>query len=114
MVETQIIVNLAAVECPSCGMLFWLDKKYKEHREHDHETIYCPNGHSLYFPAETEEERLHKLVLQKTKDLREAMEQRDNYEKELTRVTKRIKAGVCPQCHRHFTNLERHMKTRHS
>lgn len=31
----------------------------------------------------------------------------------LTRTKKRVANGVCPCCQRHFTALERHMKTNH-
>ena len=33
--------------------------------------------------------------------------------KQLTRLQKRIHAGVCPCCNRTFTNVARHMKTKH-
>jgi hypothetical protein len=26
---------------------------------------------------------------------------------------KRVNAGICPCCNRHFTDLERHMKSKH-
>jgi len=31
----------------------------------------------------------------------------------LTRMTNRIAFGVCPCCHRHFDNLQRHIATKH-
>jgi len=34
--------------------------------------------------------------------------------KELKTIKKRIHAGVCPHCNRHFQNVERHMKTKHN
>jgi ssDNA-binding Zn-finger/Zn-ribbon topoisomerase 1 len=114
MIETNISVKLSDIKCPQCGLIFWVEETYKNHREEDHSTIYCPNGHSLHYPSETEEERLRKLVLQKTKELRDVEGERDNYAKEVARLNKRARAGVCPHCQRHFENLERHMKTKHT
>jgi NAD-dependent SIR2 family protein deacetylase len=112
--KTEVLVDLGLVDCPVCGIRFWVDETFKQHRQQDHETMYCPNGHSLYFPSETEEERLRKLVLVKTRRVNELEEKQGKRDKELKQLHKRISAGVCPHCHRHFTNLERHMKTKHT
>ena len=34
--------------------------------------------------------------------------------KKLARKVKRIEAGVCPECNRHFLNVSRHMSTQHA
>jgi hypothetical protein len=38
---------------------------------------------------------------------------RNAYKGQVTRLKNRAAAGVCPCCNRHFTALERHMKTKH-
>jgi len=32
---------------------------------------------------------------------------------QLTKVRNRIRAGICPFCTRHFTDLERHVASKH-
>lgn len=38
---------------------------------------------------------------------------RNAYKGQVTRLKNRAAAGMCPCCNRHFTNLERHMGTKH-
>ena len=110
----EVLVKLAEVKCPNCGVIFWLEEEYKKHRQNDHRAVYCPNGHNLYYPEQTEEERLRGLLLSRERDYRQATKERDKYKKQVTQLEKRVRAGVCPHCHRHFENLERHMMTKHA
>jgi hypothetical protein len=61
-------VMLETAECCRCGVTFAMPAELVRKRKLDHETFYCPNGHSLHFPAQTEAERL-KVELKRTKNL---------------------------------------------
>ena len=95
-------------------------------RRRDGKTFYCPNGCSLSY-HETTEQRL-------TAQLEAAKRQRDNataeaqrqeemrrkeerrcaaYRGKLTSMKRRARGGACPCCNRTFTNLRRHMATKH-
>ena len=50
--------------CPECGIQFAIGQEFARHLRQTHRNFYCPNGHSLYFPAETKEEKLQKLLAQ--------------------------------------------------
>lgn len=45
------------LECSNCGVSFCMPDHMAYSRKRDHDTFYCPNGHSQHFPGKTEEER---------------------------------------------------------
>jgi hypothetical protein len=116
-------LDLRVYECGTCGVMYALGEGFDRARRNDHQTFYCPNGHSKAFSDESEEERL-------TRERNEARDRaarerslRDQTEASL-RATKgvvtkqrkkldRVKHGVCPCCNRHFENVEAHMATEH-
>ena len=80
---------------------------------------HCPNGHVLVF-TETEVDKLKKQLA--SEQQRTEMFRRENQEKEraikslkgqITKSKNRIANGICPCCNRSFSNLHRHMKTKH-
>lgn len=116
--------------CNECGVPVLLEQAFCKARKEDHKSFYCPNGHPLHYPQETVEEKLRKELAQKEKFLQNAQKRtewaeqaakqakeraakadrsRAAYKGQLTRV----KNGVCPCCRRNFTDLRRHMKTKH-
>lgn len=118
-----------ACDCISCGVPIvmpstresWLKNKGKG------EAFYCLNGHSQSFTAETEAQRIQKLLdterawrereqkeSARQRALREVAERQVSAARgQLTKLKNRAAAGLCPCCNRKFTNLERHMATKH-
>lgn len=107
MAQIKVEVILISQTCITCGVTFGMPEQYDNRRLEDHTDFCCPNGHLQHYTAETEEERLRKLFLKE----REAKTQ---LETELTALKMRVDAGMCPHCHRHFANVERHIKAKHS
>lgn len=111
-------VSLVIEECYSCGISFAMPSDFKESRLRDRKTFWCPNGHSQHYVGKTDAEKLVEAqrALQATRDIL-AQEERSHAATRghLTRAKKKVKAGVCPApgCHRHFTNLERHIASKH-
>lgn len=109
--------------CITCGVEICLPDDFYKRRLQDKKVYYCPNGHQQHFIDETEEERLKKaLEAQKRRteialnDAKFEMQRRMRAEKSEKRAKnklKRVHNGVCPQCSRSFTNLARHMQTKH-
>jgi Zn-finger nucleic acid-binding protein len=109
-----------------CGVHFAVPLQFKQSCAQHGSTFYCPRGHALSF-GEGEVDKLKKQLEAETKRKEwaqtEARNARDRAEKaELSHrlikgkakaLRERIKNGVCPCCKRHFTNLERHMDTKH-
>jgi len=85
-------------------------------------SCYCPVGHSFVFnntleeQLEKERERTSELRRQNqaTLDLLHAEERSHAATRgHLTRVKHRVHRGVCPHCHRHFEDVQRHMRSKH-
>ena len=115
-VETQF----STIECSMCGLRFGLPARYEDRRREDHREFWCPNGHSQYYPGETEAEKLrreldtakHNLAAWRESYAREA-KSHSATKAQVTRLKNRVHAGVCIECHRHFANVERHMASKH-
>lgn len=115
-------VLLEATSCCSCGVAFAIPSTMLAKLRDNHKGFYCPNGHSLVFNGKTEAERLRdqladtRMVLEASRAEAERIG-RSNIA--LRGVVKRAKnrsiAGVCPVggCKRHFTNLQRHIGSKH-
>lgn len=112
--------TLSTLECSECGVLFAIGSRFMEERRADHETFYCPNGHTQYYPQKSEAEMLRQQLkwaessAQSWRDQAETAEHRRRAEKAAkTRLKNRIANGACPCCRRSFTDLARHMATQH-
>jgi hypothetical protein len=107
--------QLTVVHC-TCGIAFAIPVEL-DTQAHDHKrSIYCPLGHAWHYTTSTterleQERRAHRA----TRDLLAAEERSHSATKgAMTKLRKRVEAGVCPHCHRHFSNLERHVRSKHA
>lgn len=123
----KVTYSLNALDCPNCGVVFGITDDYEMRRRTDNQNFYCPNGHIMSY-GETEADRLRK-ELEKAKgriaaergwaeritaDLDAERKSHASTKGQLTKTRKRIGNGVCPDCRRHFVNVERHMATKHA
>lgn len=113
-------------DCINCGVRFGVPYGYTERRRQDKKSFYCPNGHSMAY-TESEADRLRrerdrlKQDTARLEDERRAAQQREvaaleraqAAEKREARLKKRAAAGACPCCSRNFTNLARHIASKH-
>ena len=120
METITIKTELVTETCISCGIQFAVPPEYVRHLRETHRTFYCPNGHNMYYPAQTEEERLRKQLLRADREIGDLREAKYQAEKQLngalgqiTKLKKRANAGLCPYCRRHFANVERHIHNQH-
>lgn len=120
MEQVTVQTSLVTHTCITCGIQYAFPLAYEDELRRNHKGFYCPAGHSAYFPAETEEERLRESLLKEQKRSREYQEEyiKLNHQLngalgQLSKVKKRINAGVCPYCRRHFANVERHIHSKH-
>lgn len=109
--------------CWSCDLRYYVPATWSQKRRENHDTFYCPQGHPAYFPQDNETEKLRK-ELEKAERARQMAletarmeaEQRKKVERKLKTTSKklaRVENGVCPECNRSFTNVARHMQTKH-
>jgi hypothetical protein len=116
------------LRCYRCKEQFALTDDVEETLRRNHQTFHCPWGHPQHFvEGETEEQKLRREVNQLRQNKayledrrREAEEQAkkeryraNGYKGHATRISKRVKAGVCICCNRTFQNLADHMATKH-
>ena len=60
MTTVSIERRLTIHDCVSCGAPIALAKDHERDLRRTHRTFYCPNGHHLSFPSESDEERLRR------------------------------------------------------
>lgn len=112
-------VTLTDIDCSVCGIVFAVPTGWdKRHRERGG-SWWCPNGHSQQY-VRTEVQRLTESLETERRNAEFWRERNNTAERRIaaqkgqaTKLRKRLANGVCPCCHRHFTNLERHIQGQH-
>lgn len=121
-------VQMVVEDCITCGVPFAFPTELRQQRMDDHKRFYCPNGHDMVFTGKSDAQKLREAQEALDSERRRHDATRDLLRHEershattrghVTRKKRELaktKAGVCPVdgCHRHFTNLERHIATKH-
>lgn len=120
MVTLKLVTDVMVMGCPTCGGPIAMTALQQKELRRTHGTFYCPVGHTGHYLGITEEERLRAELIS-AQDRATAAETREVAANTLLRIVekkhmglaKRIAAGVCPNCHRTFSNVQRHMETKH-
>lgn len=100
------------IECCNCAIIFGVPDRWQKHRTQDKQQFFCPNGH----PQSYSESVLDKVRRERDRAVQEQTrlaEENQAKEKEIKKLKKRASAGTCPCCTRTFSNMARHMKTKH-
>jgi hypothetical protein len=109
-----------------CGIAHGIPENLSRRADEDGIDVFCPLGH-VWVIKDTEIKKLRrKLAAEEAaradeerrrraaQDLLRAEERSHAATRgHLTRTKKRIGNGVCPCCGRHFTDVERHMASKH-
>lgn len=122
------VEEFLVTDCASCGIVFAVPASFAQRRRDDARSFYCPNGHSLSY-RESKEDRLQRELdrerrrvswrdeeLAAARQLAKANDHRARaYKGQLTKMRKRVAAGVCPvgSCKRSWTELHDHIRTCH-
>jgi hypothetical protein len=118
-------VTFTVLDCAICAGVFAITDDFDARRRYDGATFYCPIGHSNSYSGEQTKlrERAERLEQQAARLSAEvdqeraarafADRQRAAAQGQVTRLRKRVQNGVCVECHRSFSNLQRHMNTKH-
>ena len=127
--ETQIKETfvLQTDTCCACGVLHAIPKQIWDNARKNGGFWYCPNGHHIGWEkknSQSDNDRL-RAELSAAKDHTEYWRKRkseveENLKRKIsaqkgqnTKLKNRIKNGVCPCCHRSFTNIRRHIENKH-
>jgi len=117
-------LSLFISDCANCGVVFAITEEMEDRRRNDHQTLYCPNGHSLSFQGASEAEkkakvekeradRLRALLLAEQDQSRAAQREAATAKASEVRLRWRVGNGVCPCCQRTFPALAAHVATKH-
>ncbi len=120
-------ITMVTEICCSCGVAFAMPSDLRDSfLNNPDKHFHCPNGHSQHF-SESQAHRLQKQLqrererwayerqglTQEKQDILTSLELANKARKNLDKKLKRVHNGVCPCCNRHFTNLQRHIETKH-
>lgn len=126
-----VVVELIVWECPvqGCGIVYGVPKHYADALRTAGGNYWCPNGHALsWHETDADRERTKRKAAERRADNyeRQADYERERAERErrtaialrghLTRIRKRIIAGICPVpgCRRSgFAQVMRHLSAKH-
>lgn len=115
-------------ECGECGVVYTVPEVRHDHMRSEGGFACCQNGHRWGWDKDgsererlrRERDRLAQQIAMEQDRVREA--ERSAFvagealiaaEKRETRLKRRIVGGACPCCNRTFSNVGRHMKTKH-
>lgn len=104
----SITVELEDHVCCTCGTPFAMATRIGDERRQIGGNFYCPNGHPITY-GQTEVKALREQLAQEQTRHAQTRAARDDAQRKLARVEK----GICPHCKRHFTNVERHIASKH-
>lgn len=104
-----------------CGHKIFMGQRHRKVCIDEHRPWYCTVcGKERVFVGETLADKLRRerdAAVQREETIRNQRDvAQELYSKEAKakrRLQKRIKAGVCPCCHRTVSQMARHMKTKH-
>jgi hypothetical protein len=127
MTTSTLWITLTHISCYKCGVVFGIPANLNAELLNNHESFWCPNGHSQHYLGKTEaqkqreraemaEQRAERAEASRRAawDQAEAAERRRRAAKgQLTKVKNRVANGVCPCCNRSFADLAAHMSTKH-
>jgi hypothetical protein len=109
-------ITLTKVDCGTCGGTYAINERYREKKREQGGFWHCPYCECAWGYAASENQKLKKELEQQAAELRAAKCEalsanllKEEAQKKLRRVDK----GVCPCCKRSFTDLRRHMETKH-
>lgn len=115
--------QLRFMQCGTCGVWHAFPEAIYQTYEREGGFWHCPNGHRRGWTEGREKTEIEQLRRQRDRlkqDAARLEEEKAAAERsaqraqgEVRRLKKRAAGGVCPCCNRHFTALERHMKTQH-
>jgi len=68
MTETHVFETIVSEKCCNCGVLFGMEKEYRQRKIDEGGTFYCPNGHKQWY-TESTINKLKKQIESKQKQI---------------------------------------------
>ena len=124
----RFVVVLTEINCGKCGGTYAINERYRQEKEQVGDCWNCPycqcgwgyanNGENARLKRELAAETKRKEWAEQDAKLARDRAARVEHSARatrghLTRVKRRVAAGVCPCCNRTFKQLARHMSAKH-
>ncbi len=118
-------IDMYMVDCCSCKAVYAITNDSQEGYKRTNKSFWCPYcGRTQAYLEEHVEKKLERQLQRERQQHDQTRADRDRIERSraavagaLTKKKRQVERtmnGVCPCCNRHFKNLERHMKSKHS
>lgn len=109
--------------CPECGVYFGAPDGFFDNRQKDNRNFWCPNGHVMSYrenmldktrrERDAAKQQLARVEQEKIEAIAAANARTKTAERKTKNAVRRANAGTCQCCHRTFSNMQRHMATKH-
>jgi hypothetical protein len=115
----QHTLSIVTFECNTCGVTYGMTADFLRVRQVDRVMFYCLNGHGQSYNRGPVERLQDELDVERRRvtlanQRREAAEAEARAARgQVTKLKNRIHRGVCPHCQRTFSNVSRHMQSKH-
>lgn len=120
MAKTKVFETVVTfTECATCAIPIAVTENQLRQFRESGKPLFCVLGHTSSFGATASERLKKELVTSQDKiahletSLENSQRLIESQAKKHQQVMKRIENGVCPHCHRTFSQLARHMKDKH-
>lgn len=108
-------------ECRTCGVISTCPEPVWDQQQAEGGYHHCSNGHQWGWNKEScereqlrrERDRLKQQAARLEEEASLSRVRAERAEEANRKLKKRAAAGVCPCCNRTFTNMQRHMKSKH-
>lgn len=124
------MTELVEIVCyaKECRIAFGLARDHYDQLKRNGQAFYCTCGHQQHFIlGKTKEQKLREELddtLRRAQRAEQRVAQEQNrashhkaraaaFKGQVTKIKRRVGAGICPCCNRHFANLSRHMAGQH-
>lgn len=126
-----ITADLIQLQCGSCGVIHAIPTAMYNSARDEGGFWHCPNGHSRGWreganktemaKLRQERDRLAQRIAERDDTIRAERDRVAATERQLyaakgriTKIKNRVGHGVCPCCNRTFSDLQRHMNSKHA
>ena len=111
------------IECGGCGVMHTVPQTKYDSCYREGGFWHCPNGCSRGWQHGADKQKIDNLRRERDRLKQDTARLHDEIaaekqrvadaERKAAQVKRRALAGVCPCCNRTFTNMQRHMKSKH-
>lgn len=87
-------VPMALIHCAECNMPFTITTDLRDKLKKSHKSFFCPIGHSQFFPAKSDEEKLREQIQEQSAKIIRLQSEKMKLEKQVKKPARKKKAKV--------------------